>query len=130
MKKTIKYSIISLATLTCIGIGTLSAATYSKTISTNVSYGSQCTGKISDKASVNSSSLDWSFTLNGSTVSTKNGYSFAKPYTSSVTYSSGRTVATQKVGYSFYNSLGNSTGGGIKTAKFTYSNNSVSGSFN
>lgn len=103
-----------------VAITGVSAANYSKTKTTNVSYGTQCTGKITDKATVNSSSLDWTFSLSGSTVLSSNGYTFAKPYTSSVTYTNARKKAAHKVGYYFYNSSGNNVGGNITTINFTY----------
>lgn len=120
MKKRIKlFALLGIA-LFCMSIGSISAATYSKTKTKEVSYYSECTGKIYDKASVNSSSLDWTFNLAGATVKTKNGYNFAPPYSSGVTYTNARKTATHKVGYYFYNSLGNSVGGGIHTFKFNY----------
>ncbi len=126
MKKRISLFMITFMAAVCFSLSGVFAASYSKTKTASVSYGTQCTGRITDKATVNSSSLDWSFSLSGATTSTKNGYSFATPYTSSVDYTNGRKTATQKVGYYFYNSSGNHVGGNIKTFTFNFSGSSVS----
>lgn len=126
MKKKLCLMLSLLFIFYCCALVNVNAATYSKTKTASVSYNSQCTGKITDKATVNSSSLDWSFSLSGTTTSSNNGYTFGSPYTSSTTYSNARKTATHKVGYYFYNSSGNHVGGNTKTFTFNYSGSSIS----
>lgn len=125
-KKFSLFAFVFIAAI-CLSLSSAYASNYSKTKTKNVTYGSQCTGKISDKATVNSDSLDWSFSLSGTTVSSQNGYSFAKPYSNSVTYTNARKTASHSVGYYFYNSLGNNVGGSLTTINFYYNgSNSIS----
>lgn len=126
MKKRISLFMIIFMAAVCFSLSGVFATSYSKTKTANVSYGTQCSAKITDRATVNSSSLSWSFSVSSSTISAKNGYSFAKPYTSSIEYTNGKKTATHKIGYYFYNSSGNNVGGNIKTFTFTYNGNGVS----
>ena len=124
MKKRISLFMITFMAAVCFSLSGVFAATYSKSKTASVSYNTQCTGRITDTASVNSSSLSWNFSLTGVTTSAKNGYTFASPYTSGITYTNERKKAIHNVGYYFFNSTGNHVGGNVKQFTFTYTSGS------
>ena len=126
MKKRISLFMITFMAAVCFSLSGVFAASYSKTKTKTVSYGTQCTANLNDRATVNSSSLSWSFSPSGSTKSSINGYSFGSAYGGSTTYANGGKNAKHEVGYYFYNTSGNSVGGAKATFTFNFSGSSIS----
>lgn len=93
------------------------APTYSKTKRFVANYGEQISVRIHDKATNN--------TTSGDLLSSKNGHRLGRVYTSSAVKTNNGNKVAHKVGYYFFNSLGNLTGGGIKDLIFSYSNGAV-----
>ena len=125
MKKRISLFMITFMAAVCFSLSGVFAASYSKTKTKTVSYGSQCTANLNDKATV-TSSLSWSFSPSGSTKSSQNGYRFGSAYSNGVSYANSKKTATNTVGYYFYNSLGNNVGGSSTTFSFNFSGISIS----
>lgn len=127
MKTNLKRTVIAFGVLLSLSLSIMgvSAATYSKTKSFVANYGEQISVRIHDKATKNTTSGDWSFSFSVDLLTSKNGYRFGRVYTSSAVKTNNGNKVAHKVGYYFFNSLGNSTGGGIKELNFSYSNGAV-----
>lgn len=125
MKKKLCLFAVTLIAVCCLSLSGVFAATYSKTKTKSVSYESYCTGVITDKATLNTSGMNWSFSLSGRTGSGQAGFTFGIPYSKGVDYSADKSTAEHNIGYGFLAPSQSSVGGGSTKITFGYNNGKI-----